>query len=287
MHKGPKLSLPSRTYNITVNHRRHILSSTTGHSARYNDKTLIWYDEFLCGIHERKILSTFTFELLERTDQNTEGFHSVKYKGPWVMVDNGYLRWSSIMPPFKTADKYSEIRWSQWLESMQKDVECTFGILKGHFRILKTGIRLHGVEAADKIWLTCCALHNLLLEADGLSDRWQQGIPSDWEGSLGDHNENDVMEHVPNFALNRLHNPSAYDQSGMGIGDDVTREPDDTGFVNDNKQHNSPEVCDGCVVVQSLTFDQFRARLVEHFDILFHQKKIQWPSRCGVNLPTI
>jgi hypothetical protein len=32
---------------------------------------------------------------------------------------------------------------------MQKDVECVFEILKGHFRILQTGIRVHGVKAAD------------------------------------------------------------------------------------------------------------------------------------------
>ena len=60
-----------------------------------------------------------------------------------------------------------EIRWSKWLESMRKDVECTFGILKGGWCILKSGIRLQGVESVDKIWLSCCALHNWLLEIDG------------------------------------------------------------------------------------------------------------------------
>jgi hypothetical protein len=43
-----------------------------------------------------------------------------------------------------------EIRWSKWLESMRKDVECTFGILKGRWRILKSGIRIEGVDAVDK-----------------------------------------------------------------------------------------------------------------------------------------
>jgi DDE superfamily endonuclease len=57
----------------------------------------------------------------------------------------------------------TEKRLSQWIESFRKDVECVFGILKGRFRILKTGIRLDGPEAADNVWLTCCASHNLLL----------------------------------------------------------------------------------------------------------------------------
>jgi DDE superfamily endonuclease len=64
---------------------------------------------------------------------------------------------------------------------MWKDVECTFGIMKGRFRILKTGIRLHRVEATDKIWMTCCALHNYLLDVDGLNEGWESGVPSYWE----------------------------------------------------------------------------------------------------------
>jgi len=35
---------------------------------------------------------------------------------------------------------------------MRKDVECTFGILKGHFRFLKFGVSLHGIEATDKLF---------------------------------------------------------------------------------------------------------------------------------------
>jgi hypothetical protein len=69
-----------------------------------------------------------------------------------------------------------EIRWSEWLENVRKDVECTFGILKGHWHILKTGICLHGVDIVDKMWKTCCALHNMLLEVDGLDVEWNGGI---------------------------------------------------------------------------------------------------------------
>jgi hypothetical protein len=59
---------------------------------------------------------------------------------------------------------------------MRKVVECTFGLLKGRWRILKTGIRVHSLEAADNIWFTCCALHNYLLHEDGLNVRWKNGV---------------------------------------------------------------------------------------------------------------
>ena len=29
-----------------------------------------------------------------------------------------------------------------------------------------------GIEACDKVWYTCCALHNFPLEEDQLSERW-------------------------------------------------------------------------------------------------------------------
>jgi hypothetical protein len=52
---------------------------------------------------------------------------------------------------------------------MRKDVECTFGILKGRWQILKAGVRIHGVDGVDDVWLTCCALHNWLLDIDDLN----------------------------------------------------------------------------------------------------------------------
>jgi hypothetical protein len=49
-HKGPKESCPARTYNIIVNHRRQILSSTSGHPSRWNDKTLTLFDTVMLKI---------------------------------------------------------------------------------------------------------------------------------------------------------------------------------------------------------------------------------------------
>jgi hypothetical protein len=62
------------------------------------------------------------------------------------------------------------------LTELRKDVECTFGILKGRWRILKTGIRVHNTEVSDNIWMTCCALHNILRE---------DGFPSSYEADDG------------------------------------------------------------------------------------------------------
>ena len=158
-----KMSHKARTYNVTVNHRRQFLSSTPGHPARWNDKILATLDDFMQKMYRGATFGECVFELYDyKTNANNNAKIIVKrqYRGAWLLVDNGYLAWPTTVPPIKSTTNLSEIRFSTWLESMRKDVECTFGILKGRFRVLKTGIRLAGTESADNMFMTCCALHN-------------------------------------------------------------------------------------------------------------------------------
>ena len=118
---------------MTVNHMRRILSTAKSCPSRMNDKTVILYDEFMTAIRAQKLYENVTYELYD-----ANGVPHV-FSGAWIMVDNGYLSWSCTVPPMKQAHQFSDIRWSKWMESMRKDVECTFGIMKGRWRILKTG----------------------------------------------------------------------------------------------------------------------------------------------------
>jgi hypothetical protein len=169
---------------------------------RWNDKTIVLFDDFIVALNEGTTLllintccspclttsfcssfnelqgAALNDILFELYDIDKHG-NVVKQKssGAWIIVDNGYLNWATTVPSMKASCKRPEIRFSQWLESIRKDVECTFGIMKGQFRILKTGIRLHGQQPADKIFRTCCALHNwLLYHADGLDKQWENGV---------------------------------------------------------------------------------------------------------------
>ena len=65
-----------------------------------------------------------------------------------------------------------EQSWSKHVESMRKDVECVFGILKKRFLLLKHPVRLHKPEQIQNAFVTCCVLHNLLLDYDGFDD-WE------------------------------------------------------------------------------------------------------------------
>ena len=59
LHLGYKLAHTARTYNMTVNHRKRILSTTKGYPARFNDKTLVLYDDFVQSIHNNKYGDNF------------------------------------------------------------------------------------------------------------------------------------------------------------------------------------------------------------------------------------
>ena len=111
----------SAAYNITVNHRRRILSTTAGHPARWNDKTLQLFDPFMEQIHKGKILDDLVYQLYSFDAAGT--VVKKNYQGAWLLVDNGYLSRSSTVPPMKTSNSRSEIRFSAWLESLRKDVE--------------------------------------------------------------------------------------------------------------------------------------------------------------------
>jgi hypothetical protein len=80
------------------------------------------------------------------------------------------------MCPFKTYSLASEVFWSKHLESIRKDVECAFGILKGRFRCLKLGLLFHNQDDINYLFKTCISLHNMILEFDGRDRRWENDV---------------------------------------------------------------------------------------------------------------
>jgi hypothetical protein len=240
---------------------------------------MVRLDAFISGICDGNNLQDNDFELL---DHNREGnIIAVKHKGVYVIVDNGYLQWSCTVPPFTITSDIDKIRWSNWLESMRKDVECTFGILKGRWRILKSGIWLQGVKQVNNIWLMCCALNNWLLEIDGLNAEWSEvSMPvSDWEGKLGDTNLEGIRHETVPWSLVRLSqrmDPRTLDLLGMGPGNDVVCEqhiqPEEDDNTNDDGVNSVRRVNNNLLKI-------FWRKLVNHFKILFSRNEIKWPEQ--------
>lgn len=197
-HLGFKSSDTTRTFNLTCNHRRCILHSTLGGPRRWNNQTMVSLNKCISSGREGSVFGDHEFEL-ESVDDLLRQIVRTSYKGVNVICDNGYLDWSCTVPPFAMTSMQDGIRWSKWMESIRKDVDCTFGILQGRWRILKAGVRLWGVLKADGVWLTCCALHNWLLDIDGFGGVWNGGVAvSDWTGPLGQMDFEGIDDSIPN-----------------------------------------------------------------------------------------
>ena len=89
-------------------------------------------------------------------------------------------------------------------------MECTFGILKGRWRILKTGIRLQAKQSIDDVFYTCCVLHNMLMEYDNIHEEWTAGVQ--YDGPDGLHDTEDMRR-----IFGRLHVNRKTDLSRIGM----------------------------------------------------------------------
>lgn len=142
-------------------------------------------------------------------------------------------------------------------------------------------MRLHSTQSVDRVWLTCCALHNWLLEIDGLDQTWDgvSATASEWEGEFGELEEVDAP-----MAIRNLLSPAQireYDTSTLGGMMDVDYEEEDDDDDDEDMADVIDESGDGVINVRNLSLDYFRSKLVEHFDIKFQRGEINWPQSRG------
>lgn len=152
--------------------------------------------------------------------------------------------------------------------------------------ILKYGVRAHSLMDADNIFKTCCALHNMLLEVDGLAAGWEIGVQFHWETELDDSQD------LP-FALRRFIKPSTarnLDTSGNGIENDIANSTDsvttsntDITKRNCDNYYSSEANKNVPVSIKDMCFQLFCKKLISHFNILFHKKEVKWPHRLKEN----
>ena len=154
-------------------------------------------------------------------------------------------------------------------------------IFIGRWRILKSGIRVHGIEAADNIWFTCCALHNMLLNIDGLNKKWKKGIPSPFEGELGWHAVGDVETYAP-LIFRRVRDGCdirELDTSNFARGNDLCNNLLDNREEEIKNLKKSGE--ENTYKILRMRNKDFRDKLVTSFHRRWAVKDIVWPSRTG------
>lgn len=153
----------SLSFEVVVDHTRCIHSCTDGFIGTAPDSVIVLNDEYC------KAIASGMYKDVEFSLYDVDG-HWTTFHGAYLIANNGYSdRWIFRKPMNNAVDTRS-VYWSEFLESVRKDVECTFGVLKRRFMFLIKPIEYHTAEVLTAAMKTACTIHNLLLAWDGSGD---------------------------------------------------------------------------------------------------------------------
>jgi hypothetical protein len=159
MHVG-KEGYPSLASQVVVDHCRLIHAVSHGFKGACNDQTIARNDEFPMKLFAGK------YKYVEYVLFDKDGIPR-KCKGGQLITDGGYQQLSIYIQPCHSFNSTSYVLFSEYLESVRKDVECTFGILKSRFRMLRKGIEFRSASFIEDIFRCASILHNMLIVFDG------------------------------------------------------------------------------------------------------------------------
>ena len=78
-HKDFKLNVSARTYNVTCDHSRMIIGTTSGQPGTWDDKALVLFDKLINKVENEDIPEDYEFELMER--DKDDNIVKVPYEG--------------------------------------------------------------------------------------------------------------------------------------------------------------------------------------------------------------
>jgi hypothetical protein len=168
-----KEGFPTLSFEISVDSSRLIHHCNRALFGTTQDMTVVRNDPYaqrvLHGLYGNKYFILY----------NAKG-ERYKVYGLYFISDNGYPNDIHFVCPLHVRMSREYVLWSEWIESVRKDVECTFGIMKARWRYLRHGVVYHVVDDLEAAFQTACILHNMLLQFDGLSlHDWESEV--DWE----------------------------------------------------------------------------------------------------------
>lgn len=154
-----KESFPSLACQCISNHGRRILGIAPVQYGARSDKHIVRLDPI---VH---LIKNAWYKEVEWTHFDITG-ESKTSKGVYLICDGGYLRWKTLICPYRGAPEHGRRGYFNTnLESIRKDVECTFGILKKRWRILDYGIHYTDMAYCEQIFVVCAMLHNMMVDS--------------------------------------------------------------------------------------------------------------------------
>jgi hypothetical protein len=178
-HAKGKEGFPSLAFEVVMGFDRQILGVSKAHFGTPNDKQIMQVDETIQLVKNGWYRDVEWKWYIEYGNKETS-------VGVYLLCDGGYLHWPELICPFKHEPASSRKGYfSAKIESVRKDVECIFGIMKKRWKILDNGIRISNMQVVEEVFTVCCMLHNNMLmemESRDCDVRVGRGAPIKGDG---------------------------------------------------------------------------------------------------------
>ena len=155
-----KEGFPTLSFEAVVTHDRRCIHMSDAFFGAMSDITVSRNDDFVQKLMAGAMRDKF-FVLFDE-----EGVPTL-CDGIFIISDNGYLKDGIFACPMKNPTSRQQLLWSEWCESIRKDVECFFGILKSRFWFFKNGVRYHSPVVIQDAMKTAAILHNIFNHQSG------------------------------------------------------------------------------------------------------------------------
>ncbi len=120
-----KEGYPTLGFQCITDFNRRVMGIYGPQFGSQNDKDIVKHDDNVRAISQNHLFTNATWQYYD-CDENVRS-----ERGMYLICDNGYLLWPTLICPYSKANNTTqEGFFSTNLESVQKDVEYTFGILK-------------------------------------------------------------------------------------------------------------------------------------------------------------
>jgi hypothetical protein len=123
-HAKGKEGYPTLAFQCLTDFNRRVMAVYGPQFGSHNDKDIVKHDD---NVHAIRFNRLFTNSMWKYYDANG---NIKSERGMYLICDNGYLQWPTSICLYSKADNSTlEGYFLTNLESVRKDVECTFGIL--------------------------------------------------------------------------------------------------------------------------------------------------------------
>lgn len=242
-------------YQVIVTHFKWVIDVDGSYYGSLPDSLTVKYNTFIEDLKDKKIYKDLTYKI--KTGLGVDDY--IELSSCYVIVDGGYIEWVETICGYPGAEcNRTKFKFSDWIGSVRKDVECFFGILKNRFRFLKNPITLQNQDDVDYVFVTCCIINNMILAHDGLDKLWEEDV--NWS-TLNPHNNN----------------------GDSNDNEDTVEDYNYTPILHDDENFK-PVYVDSLIegldvsIQRKLEFKTLRDLLANHLQIMYQQGLLRWPK---------